>query len=136
MRSICLGPIVGRVGEMWAMRLGTITLVLGLAAYPFVRTLWGLAAVIPFVPVGTALLFPATSALLSGASDKAQTGLIMGIAQTYAGVARMISPVIATFLFERFGHGTPFYVSAAIVALVGAMAFRMRPPERAATHQA
>jgi MFS family permease len=133
MRSLCLGPIVGRVGEMWAMRIGTITLVFGLAAYPFATGLWGLAAVIPFVPIGTALLFPSTTALLSGATDKAQTGLIMGIAQTYAGVARMVSPVIATYLFERFGHGTPFFFSGAIVALVGVMAFRMRLPASPAT---
>jgi multidrug resistance protein len=136
MRSLCLGPVVAWIGEMWAMRLGTVTLVLGLAAYPWAKGLWGLAAVIPFVPVGTALLFPSTTALLSGATEKGETGLIMGIAQTYAGIARMISPVIATLLFERFGHSTPFYVSGAIVALVGVMAFRMQPPAARAAQQA
>ncbi|HZA99037.1 MAG TPA: MFS transporter, partial [Gemmatimonadales bacterium] len=63
MRSLLLGPIVDRIGETWAMRIGTGLLVLGLALYPLPRDLWTLALVIPGVPIGTALLFPATTSL-------------------------------------------------------------------------
>jgi hypothetical protein len=58
----------------------------------------------------------------------------MGIAQTYAGVARMIAPVIATFTFEHFGHAMPFYAAAATVTLVGVLAFQIESvnePQRA-----
>jgi len=134
MRSLCLGPIVDCVGETWAMRIGTLTLVLGLLAYPMASSLWSLAAIIPFVPIGTALLFPSTTSLMSRASDKADLGATMGIAQTYAGVARMIAPVIATFTFEHFGHAMPFYAAAATVSLVGVLAFQIESvnePQRA-----
>lgn len=57
MRSLFLGPIVDCVGETWAMRIGTMTLVLGLLAYPMASSLRTLAAIVPFVPIGTALLF-------------------------------------------------------------------------------
>jgi MFS family permease len=124
-RSLCLGPIVDRVGEMWAMRSGTLILIAGLIAYPFAGSLVSLAAVMPLVPLGTALLFPSTTALMSRASDKSEVGVTMGIAQTYGGIARMIAPVIATFVFQRFGHAVPFYVAAAFVALVGILAFRV-----------
>src|SRR5918997_597674 len=43
MRSLLLGPIVDRIGETWAMRIGTMLLVLGLALYPLPRDLWTLA---------------------------------------------------------------------------------------------
>jgi MFS family permease len=130
-RSLCLGPIVDRVGEMWAMRSGTLVLIAGLVAYPFAGSLVSLAAVMPLVPLGTALLFPSTTALMSRASDKSEVGVTMGIAQTYGGIARMIAPVIATFVYQRFGHTVPFYVAAAFVALVGILAFRVAqdPPE-------
>jgi MFS family permease len=133
MRSLCLGPIVDWVGETWAMRIGTLTLVFGLAAYAAVGNRWTLAAVMPFVPIGTALLFPSTTALMSRASDKAELGVIMGIAQTYAGIARMIAPLIATFTFQHFGHAVPFYAAAATVALVGVLAFQIKPGSKPRT---
>ena len=108
------------------MRVGALALVLGLAAYPLVGNLWTLALIMPLVPVGTALLFPTTTALLSRASDKGQTGLTMGIAQTYGGVARMLAPPMATAAFENISHQAPFYLGGAIVALVSIMAFRIR----------
>jgi MFS family permease len=123
MRSLCLGPIVSRIGEVWAMRLGTIALIVGFLVYPAAKNLWMLTAIIPFVPIGTALLFPATTALMSRVSKKTDVGATMGIAQTYAGISRMVAPVLATFAFQHFGHAMPFYFAAATVALVGILAF-------------
>ena len=109
MRSLLLGPIVDRIGETWAMRIGTVLLVLGLALYPYPRDLWTLALVIPLVPIGTALLFPATTSLMSRHSDPGELGTTMGVAQTFAGLARVMAPLLATTLFQRLGHGWPFY---------------------------
>jgi multidrug resistance protein len=125
MRSLLLGPIVDRIGETWAMRIGTVLLVLGLALYPVPRDLWTLAFVIPLVPIGTALLFPATTSLMSRYSDPRELGTTMGVAQTFAGLARVAAPVLATVVFQRVGHGWPFYVAAGYVALVGIMAFQV-----------
>ena len=74
MRVVLLGPIVERVGETCAMRLGAAALIVGLLAYPAAQNLWQLLVVIPLVPIGTALLFPATTALMSRYSDKAEIG--------------------------------------------------------------
>jgi multidrug resistance protein len=125
MRSLLLGPIVDRIGETWAMRIGTVLLVLGLALYPLPRDLWTLALVIPLVPIGTALLFPATTSLMSRCSDPREFGTTMGVAQTFAGLARVAAPVLATVVFQRLGHGWPFYVAAGYVGLVGIMAFQV-----------
>lgn len=128
MRSLFLGPIVRRIGERGAMRTGTVLLCLGLGFYPFATNLWLLAAVIPLVPVGTALLFPATTALMSHATEAAELGLTMGVAQTFAGLARVVAPMISTSAFQRFGEAMPFFVAATIVAGVGVLAFRLPEP--------
>ena len=130
MRSLLLGPIVDRIGEAWAMRIGTMLLVVGLALYPLPRSLWTLAIVIPLVPIGTALLFPATTSLMSRASDPRELGTTMGVAQTFAGLARVAAPILATIAFQRLGHGWPFYLAAGYVALVGLMAFQVDPYPR------
>jgi MFS family permease len=136
MRSLLLGPIVDRIGETWAMRIGTVLLVLGLALYPLPRDLWTLALVIPLVPIGTALLFPATTSLMSRYSDPAELGTTMGVAQTFAGLARVVAPILATITFQRLGHGWPFYTAGVLVALVGVMAFQVDVHPRVAKRAA
>jgi MFS family permease len=118
MRSALIGPIVDRIGEPWSIRIGAGALVLGLIGYPLAPNLWSLAFIIPLVPIGTALLFPATTALISRASAQTELGLTMGTAQTFAGLARVAAPVTSTTLFQRVSHGTPFYFAAVVVAVV------------------
>lgn len=125
MRSLLLGPIVARLGETWAMRLGTGLLVIGLLLYAVPKQLWSLAAVIPLVPIGTALLFPSTTALMSRRSEPRELGTTMGVAQTFAGLARVAAPLVATMAFQRLGHSWPFNVAAGLVALVGIMAWQL-----------
>ncbi len=127
MRSVFLGPIVDRIGESWAMRTGAACLIIGLLLYPAVHHLWALALIIPFVPVGTALLFPSTTALMSRAAEKSELGTVMGSAQTFAGIARVVAPILATRAFQDYGHNWPFYMAAATVALVSILAFRLGP---------
>ncbi|HEU4700212.1 MAG TPA: MFS transporter [Gemmatimonadales bacterium] len=125
MRSLLLGPIVERLGEPRTVRLGTLVLILGLVLYPQPHTILLFVAVMPFVPIGTALLFPSTTALLSHASSRAEYGTMMGVAQTFGGLARVAAPLIATFVFQHVGHAWPFYVAAAFVAVAALMAMQI-----------
>ncbi len=125
MRVVILGPVVERVGETRAMRFGAAALILGMLAYPAAHNLWQLVVLIPLIPVGTALLFPATTSLMSRYSDKAEIGTTMGVAQTYAGVSRVVAPIIGTIIFQRIGHQWPFIVAAVMMALVSVLAFQV-----------
>jgi len=128
MRSALLGPIVDRIKELWSMRIGTMFLIVGLASYPFAPNLWVLAAVIPLIPIGTALLFPATTAMLSKATDAADYGTALGVAQTFAGISRLVAPLMATALFGYLSPDLPFFVAAKIAALGCLLTFRIRSP--------
>jgi MFS family permease len=122
---VLLGPVVDRIGETRSMRVGAGFLVVGLACFPLAHRLWQLALIIPLVPVGTALLFPAATSLMSRVSEKSELGTTMGVAQTYGGISRVVAPVVATILFQRLGHGAPFFAGAAVVALVSVLAFQV-----------
>lgn len=135
-RSTLLGPIVARLGELWTMRLGAIALAVGLWLYPVPESLWVFAAVIPLVPIGTALLFPSTTSLMSRQSDPRELGTTMGVAQTFAGLARVAAPLLATAAFQRIGHGAPFYLAGACVAIVGVLAFRIQAGSGTSVHSA
>jgi MFS family permease len=124
MRSLLLGPIVSTFGEVATMRAGTVLLAIGLLLMPLPNSLIGLAAIMALVPIGTALLFPATTSLVSQATPRADLGMTMGVAQTFAGLSRVIAPLIATWAFGAHGHGSPFLIAGLIVAGVGVLAFR------------
>jgi MFS family permease len=125
MRSALIGPIVDRIGEAWSIRAGAATLVAGLVAYPLAPSLWSLAVIIPLVPIGTSLLFPATTAMMSRHSEKSELGTTMGIAQTFAGISRVTGPLLSTTLFQKVSHGTPFYFAATFVGLVSLLAIQV-----------
>lgn len=124
LRSLLLGPIVTRLGERVTMRSGTVLLTLGLLLLPWPDSAWGLGAFLALMPIGTALLFPATTSLISQATPRADLGMTMGVAQTFAGLARVIAPLLATSAFGALSHGSPFVLAGLIVAGVGVLAFR------------
>ena len=136
MRSVLLGPIVDRLGESWTMRAGALLLAAGLLLYPIPQTLWALAVVIPLVPIGTALLFPATTSLMSRYSDVRELGTTMGVAQTFAGLARVVAPLLATMIFQRLGHDWPFYLAGGVVALAGALTLQIPRESRVSAQPA
>lgn len=130
LRSLILGPVVDRVGEMWAMRLGAVILGIGLLLYPLAPTVWTLAFIIPCVPIGTALLFPSSTSLLSRATDPRELGTTMGVAQTFAGIARVIAPIVGTTAFQRLGTNAPFLLGGVTMLMVAGVAFRyVRPAD-------
>jgi len=116
MRSLILGPSVRWWGERGVMKLGLLALVAGFALQPLAPTLWLYGAVVVLVPVGTALLFPASSSLVSRFAERHTLGATMGVQQAYGGVARLIGPAWAGAAFQFLSPGAPFWI-AALLAL-------------------
>ena len=118
MRSFVLGPAIKRFGEVGSLRLGALSVAIGLAALPLARNIPELALAVLFVPVGTALLFPATTSLVSHRAPKDQTGLFLGVQQSFGGVSRMVGPLWAGAAFQHLGIAIPFYIAAGLMVLV------------------
>jgi len=115
-RAGLLGTAVKRLGEARLARLGLVLLSAGLAliavAHSYVTTI----IAITLMPLGTAFLFPCITALLSRVVPSKERGLHMGVQQTYGGVSRVAFPVLAGYLIDRFGTGSPYAVAAVLVA--------------------
>lgn len=136
MRVWLVGWFNQRYGEIRTMQVGTVSLFLGLALMPLPAALLppGVAIVVfilflTLVPVGTALLFPASTSLVSQRVPRHELGLVMGAQQMLRGIMSIVGPVGATLVFDKLGHGVPFIIAALVVAVAGRMAFRERPDE-------
>jgi multidrug resistance protein len=137
-RALVLGRMVDRYGEAKLSRFGSTLLAVGIGSLAFIRPLAdpaGLAArlggilppsavaVLPYVPLaisvallplGTAFTFPCVTALLSRVISSRERGLYMGVQQTFGGLARVITPIMFGWLFDRY-LPLPFLLSAALV---------------------
>jgi len=131
MRTYPVGWFNARFGEVRTMQIGTLSLMLGLALMPLpaallppVPALVLFVVFLTLVPVGTALLFPASTSLVSQRTSKRELGLVMGAQQTFRGVTSIVGPVGATIVFANLGHGVPFLMAAAIVLVAALLAAR------------
>ncbi len=118
MRTFALGPLVRRLGEPRLARLGVVSLGLGLAATAVPDGWPVLAAGFTLMPVGTAMLFPAVTSLLSQVVRGSERGLWLGIQQTYGGVTRVAFPILGGLAIDASGVGAPFAAAAALLFLV------------------
>jgi MFS family permease len=126
MRGLLLGPAVRRFGEVGVTRMGAASLAVGLMVIPLPTHLWGLAVCVLFVPIGTALLFPATTSLVSRRSRRSETGQVMGVQQLFGGVSRMLGPLWAGFIFKQVGIQYPFWIAAVLMMSVSFLTLRMQ----------
>ena len=130
-RLFLLGPAVDRFGEVRTARLGALALGVGLALVPLTSYVkltalpnfsWlPFAILIALVPLGAALNFSSVTALLSRVVGDHERGLYMGVQQTYAGIARVIYPLIAGVASDRLGESSPFWISGGLVLTTIAM---------------
>jgi MFS family permease len=129
MRAIVLGWMIDRFGETGVMRIGGALLALGLVLIPLPSALPLFGLALGLVPMGTALLFPATTALLTHLAPDTERGQVLGVQQTFGGVARVLAPIGATAAFQGLGVGVPFYLAAGVVGLAATLAWQVeRPP--------
>jgi MFS family permease len=84
---------------------------------PLAPNVWFFAAAMLVTPIGTSLLFPATSSLVSRFAPKTEVGQTLGLQQAFGGVARMVGPITAGALFQHAGMRSPFFVASALMAL-------------------
>lgn len=130
-RALILGRMVDTFGEARLSRLGSTLLALGLAGMPLVPSVGWLALPVALVPLGTAFTFPCVTALLSHVIPSHERGLYMGVQQTFGGVARVLFPVVAGYVFDHLGKGVPFWMSAVLVLGTVALSLGLPTRERA-----
>ncbi len=129
MRALLLGPIVKRLGELRTLQIGALSMGLGMLGVAAIgelgltppSNLIALCLVVMFVPIGTALLFPANTSQISARAPRHEMGLTLGVQQAFGGVARVIGPVLAGLAFRDWGAPTPFWVSASVLGVVFVM---------------
>ena len=126
MRAFVVGPINDRLGEVRTMWLGAVLYGVGYGLLPLARSVPVFLAFQVLLPLGTALFFPANSALVSHRAERHEYGLMLGVQQALRGVASVIAPIWAGIAYQHLGPAVPFLACSVIIALALVLALRVR----------
>ena len=126
MRTAPVGWFNAKLGEVRTMQFGTLLLLAGFILVPLAPTLTLFVCAQILLPLGTALLFPANSALVSHRAHHDEIGVTLGVQQTYRGLAAIVGPVYAGSAYQTLGQHVPFFISAGIIVFVMFLTLRIR----------
>jgi MFS family permease len=133
MRALVLGKLVDWLGEIKVMRLGATLLMLGISLIVLPDSVILLAVFWALVPIGTACLFPATSASVTHRVSEHEFGQTLGVQQAFGGIARVAGPIWATAVYQGFGARVPFVIAAGVVAVAVMLTFLVKEPAEPVT---
>ena len=116
--AVVQGGLVHLVLDAWGERR---TLRFGLVLFAVAFALlapaqgWGLLlAGIVVLVMGQGVLSPSISSSLASAADPTQRGSTFGLNQSAAALARLVGPIVATWLFDVRGSGAPYVFGCAL----------------------
>lgn len=128
MRGLILGRLVDAFGEVRVLQTGALCLGLGMWSLTFASTPIVFGVVMMMVPMGTALLFPSVTSLVTRYADPDQVGQTVGVQQAFGGVSRLLAPIWAGIVFEA-GPERPFWIGGTLVLATFLFALRLHPGE-------
>ena len=124
-RTGILGRLIERLGEPRVARLGLVLLAAGLASVAMIKSYPTMLIALTLMPMGTAFIFPCTTAMLSRVVPAKQRGLYMGVQHTFGGVSRVAFPLIAGYAMDVLGKGIPFIFAGGMVLASLLLTFSM-----------
>jgi len=125
MRAFVVGPVNTWLGEVRTLQVGAVLYGLGFALLPLSGSVPMFLLVQALLPLGSALFFPANSALVSHRAAKHEFGLMMGVQQALRGVASVLGPIWAGLIYQHVGPRVPFVACAVVTAFVFLLALRV-----------
>ncbi|GHO43416.1 MFS transporter [Ktedonospora formicarum] len=126
---IMQGGLVNRLVKRWQERgvllSGLVLMAVGLISLAFSTQLSWLLITLGLLSIGDGAVSPTISTLLSFASPGESQGELLGLSQGFAGLARIIGPLIAGGIYKISSTGMPFIVGGILVVLAALIAVPM-----------
>lgn len=117
-----------RVDEVRILAAGLAASCVGLAVIAFAGAPWMLYVGLAALALGSGLVNPASTGLISLYSPAAEQGRVLGIFRSLGSLSRAFTPVIAGAVFWIWGSATVFILGAILAAIAGLLSLRLPKP--------
>jgi MFS family permease len=119
-----------QVGEKKMSIQGLVSVMPGLIILAFAHSTWMLYAGLFFLAIGSAMIIPCQTSLVTFFSPKHMQGQSLGIFRSLSSLGRVIGPIYASLVYWRFGSVWA-YLTGSVLILIPILITRMRPePEK------
>ena len=129
--ALVQGGMVRRVVPRWGERrtamVGLSCVVPGLLLVGFATTVLVTYAGLFFMALGSGLVMPSLSSLVSRYSPPAQQGIALGTFRAFGALSRAIGPAVGGILYWRFGSHAPYAIGAATLVVPVLLAWKLPP---------
>jgi MFS family permease len=116
--------------EIRVLKLGLVSSALGLLAIGYAPAPWLLYTGLGLLALGSGLVNPSTSGLISLYATQAEQGRVLGIFRSLGSLARAITPVLAGVTFWVYGSRAVFVASAALALGALVVSVTLPKPEK------
>jgi MFS family permease len=113
------------VGEKKMAMRGLFAIAPGLILIAFTQSAWMLYSGLFFLAVGSAMVIPCMTSLVSFYSPRHIQGQSLGIFRSLGSLGRVIGPVYASLVYWRFGSITAYLTGAVLVILPAMIVSRL-----------
>lgn len=120
--------VAPRFGEKKVTVFGLALILPGLILLGLAESELALYTGLGVLSFGSALATPSMTALVSLYTPGARQGEVLGIFRSLGSLARAIGPIIASFVYWRFGSAWPYLGAALLIALPTVLALSLPRP--------
>jgi DHA1 family tetracycline resistance protein-like MFS transporter len=114
-------PVVARYGELATVRGGLAVNVAGFLLLAGAHDWLVLSVALVLITAGQGLLSPALTSMVAGGARHDRRGRVLGLQQSASALARVVGPVLGTFLFGHIAIGAPYAAGAVLAAVAVVM---------------
>ena len=118
-------PLVRRVGDLLALRMGMVALLVGLLGLALAHTVTELSIVAIIFSFGTAITRPTLSSLITQIAPERRKGGALGVSSSLESFSRSIAPILGGWIIGGLHPDYIGYVGAAMAAIGVVLAFRV-----------
>lgn len=122
--------LLAKVDEVRVLNSGLVFSGLGLLLIGFALQPWMLYVGLACLAIGSGLVNPATTGLISLYSGAQEQGRVLGIFRSLGSLSRAITPVLAGAAFWLFGSRSVFIAGALLSAGAFSLSFRLPKPQK------
>jgi len=99
------------------MFIGLILTALGMLGISLSTEVWMLGSAVTLMGLGMGLFNPSNLGCISLSTDSHDQGKVMGVAQSFSALGRILGPLSGGFVYGHLGMRFPFILAATVLAI-------------------
>lgn len=120
-----------QVGERKMSFNGLIAIVPGLILLAYAQAAWMLYAGLFFLAVGSAMIIPCLTSLVSFYTPQNMQGRSLGIFRSLGSLGRVIGPIYASLVYWKFGSVSAYLIGAVLIIVPAIVVKKLPTPPKA-----